>query len=142
GIPDLQHRADGAPRPQPLDRKGGLEQMSSRSGHPSDTDMIDADDSDMTPYGKPGEYISGATPSTGTLTIEDEEYTSTGERLMTLNMGPQHPSTHGLLRVLLKLDGENVIECDPIIGYLHRGTEKLSEGKRYAQIVPWTDRLD
>lgn len=65
-----------------------------------------------------------------------------GDRLMTLNMGPQHPSTHGVMRVLLKLDGETVVQCDPIIGYLHRGTEKLSEGKRYAQIVPWTDRLD
>lgn len=117
--------------------------MSSSNGHPSDAELIRAAaEADMTPYGKPGEYVSDDAPPTGTLTIEDEEYTSTGDRLMTLNMGPQHPSTHGVLRVLLKLDGETVVQCDPIIGYLHRGTEKLSEGKRYAQIVPWTDRLD
>ncbi len=61
---------------------------------------------------------------------------------MTLNMGPQHPSTHGVLRVVLKLDGELIIDCDPVIGYLHRGTEKLGEHHRYAQIIPWTDRTD
>jgi NADH dehydrogenase I D subunit len=117
--------------------------MSSQTGHPTDADMIhDAAQGDITPYGKPGEYISATASPTGTLTIEDEEYSETGERLMTLNMGPQHPSTHGVMRILLKLDGESVVQCDPIIGYLHRGTEKLSEGKRYAQIVPWTDRLD
>lgn len=85
---------------------------------------------------------STQTEYSGTLMVEDEQELDTGERLMTLNMGPQHPSTHGVMRVLLKLDGETVVECDPMIGYLHRGTEKLSESKRYAQIVPWTDRLD
>src|SRR5699024_2037947 len=85
---------------------------------------------------------STQTEYSGTLMVEDEQELDSGERLMTLNMGPQHPSTHGVMRVLLKLDGETVVECDPIIGYLHRGTEKLSETKRYAQIVPWTDRLD
>lgn len=85
---------------------------------------------------------STQTDYSGTLMVEDEQELETGERLMTLNMGPQHPSTHGVMRVMLKLDGETVVECDPIIGYLHRGTEKLAETKRYAQIVPWTDRLD
>lgn len=85
---------------------------------------------------------STQTEYSGTLMVEDEHELASGERVMTLNMGPQHPSTHGVMRVLLKLDGETVIECDPMIGYLHRGTEKLSETKRYAQIVPWTDRLD
>ena len=61
---------------------------------------------------------------------------------MTLNMGPQHPSTHGVLRVVLKLDGELITDCDPVIGYLHRGTEKLGEHHRYAQVIPWTDRTD
>ena len=57
-------------------------------------------------------------------------------------MGPQHPSTHGVLRVILKLDGEVIIDCDPVIGYLHRGVEKLGESHRYAQVIPWTDRTD
>ena len=57
-------------------------------------------------------------------------------------MGPQHPSTHGVLRVILKLDGEVITDCDPVIGYLHRGTEKLGEAHRYAQVIPWTDRTD
>ena len=61
---------------------------------------------------------------------------------MVLNMGPQHPSTHGVLRVMLTLDGEVIVNCDPIIGYLHRGVEKLGESHRYSQFVPWTDRTD
>jgi len=88
------------------------------------------------------EAITPGQSPTGTLTISDEHELESGERVMTLNMGPQHPSTHGVLRVLLKLDGETIIDCDPIIGYLHRGTEKIGEAHRYAQIVPWTDRTD
>jgi NADH dehydrogenase I D subunit len=94
------------------------------------------------PFGRPGENVSESVPPTGTLTVTDEEELDTGERLLTLNMGPQHPSTHGVLRVILKLDGEIVTDCDPVIGYLHRGTEKLGEAHRYAQITPWTDRTD
>ena len=59
-----------------------------------------------------------------------------------LNMGPQHPSTHGVLRVVLELDGERVTKAIPDLGYLHRGVEKLAEGLTYMQIVPHTDRLD
>jgi NADH-quinone oxidoreductase subunit C/D len=59
-----------------------------------------------------------------------------------LNMGPQHPSTHGVLRVVLELDGERIIKATPDLGYLHRGVEKLSEGLAYMQIIPHTDRLD
>ncbi len=59
-----------------------------------------------------------------------------------LNMGPQHPSTHGVLRVVLELDGERVVKATPDMGYLHRGVEKLSEGLAYMQIIPHTDRLD
>ncbi len=81
-------------------------------------------------------------PQTGSLTISDERTLADGARQLVLNMGPQHPSTHGVLRVILKLDGEIITECDPVIGYLHRGTEKLGEAHRYAQIVPWTDRTD
>jgi NADH-quinone oxidoreductase subunit C/D len=59
-----------------------------------------------------------------------------------LNMGPQHPSTHGVLRVVLELDGERIVKATPDLGYLHRGVEKLSEGLAYMQIIPHTDRLD
>jgi NADH-quinone oxidoreductase subunit D len=61
---------------------------------------------------------------------------------MTLNMGPQHPSTHGVLRLVLELDGEVIVKITPHIGYLHRGIEKLSEHRTYHQILPLTDRLD
>jgi len=61
---------------------------------------------------------------------------------MVLNMGPQHPSTHGVLRVVLELDGENVVKAEPIIGYLHTGIEKNCEAKTYAQVVTLTDRVD
>src|SRR4029077_1262256 len=61
---------------------------------------------------------------------------------MEVNFGPQHPSTHGVLRVLLKIDGERIIEAKPIIGYLHRGTEKLFENMAYPQCIPHTDRMD
>lgn len=64
------------------------------------------------------------------------------EKRMRLNMGPQHPSTHGVLQVALDLEGEIVVRCDPVPGYLHRGTEKLAENKHYNQIIPLTDRLD
>lgn len=61
---------------------------------------------------------------------------------MLLNVGPQHPSTHGVFRLIVKLDGEIVKEARPVIGYLHRGTEKLAEALQYTQIIPYTDRLD
>jgi len=59
-----------------------------------------------------------------------------------VNMGPQHPSTHGVLRLAVRLDGEVVTECKPDIGYLHRGIEKLAELRSYIQFIPITDRLD
>jgi NADH dehydrogenase I D subunit len=61
---------------------------------------------------------------------------------ITLNMGPQHPSTHGVLRLVLDLQGETVVGVDPRIGYLHRGIEKWMESRTYHQIIPMTDRLD
>jgi NADH-quinone oxidoreductase subunit D len=61
---------------------------------------------------------------------------------MELNFGPQHPSTHGVLRIILKVDGEKIIEAIPDIGYLHRGTEKLFETETYAMAIPHTDRMD
>ncbi|WP_028843061.1 NADH-quinone oxidoreductase subunit D [Thermodesulfobacterium thermophilum] len=59
-----------------------------------------------------------------------------------LNMGPQHPSTHGVLRLFLELEGETIVNCDPIIGYLHRGIEKLAENLNYNQTIVLSDRLD
>jgi NADH-quinone oxidoreductase subunit D len=61
---------------------------------------------------------------------------------MTINMGPQHPATHGVLRVVLELDGEVIVKATPHIGHLHRGIEKLAESKTYHQSIPFTDRLD
>src|SRR6266436_4006447 len=59
-----------------------------------------------------------------------------------LNMGPQHPSTHGVLRVKLTLDGEKVVRSECIIGYLHRGVEKIAEHRTYTQFAPYVDRMD
>jgi NADH-quinone oxidoreductase subunit D len=64
------------------------------------------------------------------------------ENEMVLNMGPQHPATHGVLRVLLRLDGETIVKCVPELGYLHRGYEKLAENVTYHEFIPHTDRLD
>jgi NADH-quinone oxidoreductase subunit D len=62
--------------------------------------------------------------------------------IMTLNMGPQHPSTHGVLQIKLKLDGEVVVDLDPVLGYLHRGKEKHSESLSWWKVMPFMDRLD
>ena len=61
---------------------------------------------------------------------------------MVLNMGPQHPSTHGVLRMLLELDGETVVKAEPDIGFLHTGIEKQCEAKTWQQVVTLTDRID
>jgi NADH-quinone oxidoreductase subunit D len=79
--------------------------------------------------------------------MQDQEVMKSHETLfdaeeMVLNMGPQHPSTHGVLRVILKLDGETVTDLDCDIGYLHRGVEKIAEHDTYAMITPYWDRLD
>ncbi len=70
--------------------------------------------------------------------------TSSGRRTeeLLLNMGPQHPATHGVLRVVFELDGERIVKSTPDLGYLHRGVEKLCEGLAYMQVLPHTDRLD
>jgi NADH-quinone oxidoreductase subunit D len=65
----------------------------------------------------------------------------TGDKLV-LNMGPSHPSTHGVLRVILELDGETIVKATPDVGYLHRGDEKIAENMTYTQFIPYTDRLD
>jgi len=67
---------------------------------------------------------------------------STRTETMTVNMGPQHPSTHGVLRLVLELDGENIVSADPTIGFLHTGIEKTAEQKKWQQIVPLVERMD
>src|ERR1700739_3710239 len=64
------------------------------------------------------------------------------DQTMVLNMGPQHPSTHGVLRLVIELDGETIVSLAPDIGYLHKGIEKTCEAKFYAQVTPLTDRID
>src|SRR5687768_18110652 len=61
---------------------------------------------------------------------------------MTVNMGPQHPSTHGVLRLVLELSGETVVKADTTIGYLHTGIEKTAEQKKWQQVIPLVERMD
>src|SRR5436190_16457878 len=76
------------------------------------------------------------------ITVQEQPATQTGPRRMTLNMGPQHPSTHGVLRLLLELDGETIVSAMPDIGYLHTGIEKQCEALTYQKAVTLTDRVD
>ncbi len=78
----------------------------------------------------------------GNLTLTPNIPEPGEDRTMILNMGPQHPSTHGVLRLVLEIDGETVIRVLPDIGYLHTGIEKTCEAKFYQQVVPLTDRID
>ena len=75
-------------------------------------------------------------------TERELEFYTPGDGQLYLNMGPQHPSTHGVLRVVLKLDGERVIDIDPVLGYLHRGVEKLCENADYHQTISQVDPLE
>src|SRR5208282_5609750 len=74
------------------------------------------------------------------LDTKDETFLDATE--LVINMGPQHPSTHGVLRVILKLDGEKVLGTECVIGYLHRGVEKIGENRTYAMFNPYVDRMD
>jgi NADH-quinone oxidoreductase subunit D len=76
------------------------------------------------------------------ITVLEDERTPSGPRRMVLNIGPQHPSTHGVLRLEVELDGETIVKCRPDIGYLHTGIEKEFEVKTYQQAVTLTDRVD
>jgi NADH-quinone oxidoreductase subunit D len=75
-------------------------------------------------------------------TEREAEFYTLGDGEMFINMGPQHPSTHGVLRIVLKLDGENVVDLDPVLGYLHRGVEKLCENADYHQTISQVDPLE
>ena len=79
--------------------------------------------------------LDPAHPGSETLpTLRSEE--------LLLNMGPQHPATHGVLKVILELEGERLVKSTPVLGFLHRGVEKLAEDGTYHQFIPHTDRLD
>jgi len=80
-------------------------------------------------------------PASGRLANPDirDEF---GLETIDMNMGPQHPAMHGLLRLILELDGETVVRCDPVMGYLHRSKEKISENRMYPAVIPITDRID
>ncbi|KAK9663146.1 hypothetical protein RND81_O312100 [Saponaria officinalis] len=67
---------------------------------------------------------------------------TTRKDLMIVNMGPHHPSMHGVLRLIVTLDGEDVIDCEPILGYLHRGMEKIAENRTIIQYLPYVTRWD
>jgi NADH-quinone oxidoreductase subunit D len=90
------------------------------------------------------EFEAPDTATKAARQLEALEETTTdlvGEKLV-LNMGPSHPATHGVLRLVLELDGEMIDKADPDVGYLHRGDEKIAESMHYNQFVPYTDRLD
>src|ERR1700753_1347253 len=80
-------------------------------------------------------------PAARVAAATDELQDMQGEK-MVLNMGPSHPATHGVLRIVLELDGELISKAAPDIGYLHRGDEKIAENMTYTQFIPYTDRLD
>src|SRR5436305_419908 len=80
--------------------------------------------------------------TTDTPTASSQPADADMRELLTVNMGPQHPSTHGVLRLELVLDGEVIVRCRPVIGYLHTGIEKTFEAKTYVQGVVLTDRMD
>ena len=82
------------------------------------------------------------TPGASHLDLDEREHTFLDSNELVLNMGPQHPSTHGVLRVILKLDGEKVRGTECVIGYLHRGVEKIAENRTYTMFNPYVDRMD
>ncbi|KAF9963857.1 NADH dehydrogenase Fe-S protein subunit 2 ndufs2 [Modicella reniformis] len=91
--------------------------------------------------------LNGATHPLGSTTITEDvgihdDGVDVTSRHFTINFGPQHPAAHGVLRLILELEGEEILRCDPHVGLLHRGTEKLIEYKTYLQALPYFDRLD
>lgn len=106
------------------------------------------------PYGKNVQYPPGWVPTGEEYDVETDMYTgvsyshsmdpSTGMKTdkLTVNMGPQHPSTHGVFRMVVQLDGETVVDLKPVMGYLHRNHEKIGERNTFIMNMPYTDRLD
>lgn len=104
------------------------------------------------PYGKNVQYPAGWQPDSIEFDVDTEIYagvTVTRDATpglktdkVTVNMGPQHPSTHGVFRMVVTLDGETIVKLDPVMGYLHRNHEKIGERNTFIQNIPYTDRLD
>jgi len=86
--------------------------------------------------------MSDTNDRTAYLDLDTKDETFLDATELVINMGPQHPSTHGVLRVILKLDGEKVLGTECVIGYLHRGVEKIGENRTYAMFNPYVDRMD
>jgi NADH-quinone oxidoreductase subunit D len=86
--------------------------------------------------------MSDPNSAVSNLDLDAKESTFLDANELILNMGPQHPATHGVLRVILKLDGEKVLGLECVIGYLHRGVEKIAENRTYAMFNPYVDRMD
>src|SRR5215213_9466433 len=105
-----------------------------RPGHASDDDPRVTLDRDL--------GVFEPVPPYPPRTEREAEFYTLGDGEMFINMGPQHPSTHGVLRIVLKLDGENVVDLDPVLGYLHRGVEKLCENADYHQTISQVDPLE
>src|SRR2546422_9068554 len=82
------------------------------------------------------------TISASRLDLDESQKTFLDANELILNMGPQHPATHGVLRVILRLDGEKVLGLECVIGYLHRGVEKIAENRTYTMFNPYVDRMD
>src|SRR5919112_2088418 len=101
-----------------------------------------ADDPRFFLEGGAGGGVFDPVPPYPPRTEREAEFYTLGDGEMFLNMGPQHPSTHGVLRVVLKLDGEKVRGTDCVIGYLHRGVEKIGENRTWVQFAPYVDRMD
>lgn len=90
-----------------------------------------------------GQPINPDEPAHTSLSPEQEDLSTNRKiRHYTVNFGPQHPAAHGVLRLILELNGEEIVRADPHVGLLHRGTEKLIEYKTYLQALPYFDRLD
>ena len=105
---------------------------------------VELSTSGLDPQGRPRRVPLVTDAGGNVLTMEPPatlEPELDGEHML-INIGPQHPATHGVLRLVLELDGETVVRCIPHIGYLHCGFEKIGEYRQYNQIIPWTDRED
>src|SRR5262245_58234758 len=97
--------------------------------------------SGLDPAGRPVRIPLGLSETGRDVDVASDEGDLGGERML-LNLGPQHPATHGVLRLVVELDGETVRRVIPHVGYLHSGFEKLGEYRHYNQIIPLTDRTD